>query len=183
MKRPSRPERRPVAVITRPRPTTGTAWSARSLTGTARRRRASESLLRARMAQPLTEAPSGPGAVRRCGPFGPRAGQRSALQAFGPSGRVGSASVKYFHARRGCAGGHAHGRFSRWEPAFPVGTPSTGAEASSARWSTRSQWSPSGGGRAAPKLGRNHGPGIRLPGLAVAGLVGDLSRGNMMSQQ
>ena len=94
-------ERRPVAVRMRPPPDGGDGLERRSLTGTARRRRANESLLHARMAQPLPEAPSGPGAVRRCGPSGrvPVRDRRSkpADHQFG----WGSASVKHFHARRG----------------------------------------------------------------------------------
>ena len=62
-----------------------------------------------------------PGGSTWLRPSGPRAGQRPALQASGSSGRVGSASVKHFHARRGCAEGHANGRFSRWGlPFYPA---------------------------------------------------------------
>ena len=41
-----------------------------------------------------------PGGGTSSRPCGPRAGQRPALQACGPSGRVGSASVEHSHARR-----------------------------------------------------------------------------------
>ena len=41
-----------------------------------------------------------PGGGRWLRPSGPRAGQRPALQACGPSGRVESGSIEHFHARR-----------------------------------------------------------------------------------
>ena len=55
-----------------------------------------------------------PGGSTWLRPSGPRAGQRPALQACGPSGRVGLRLGPVFSCPAGCAGGRAHGRFSRW---------------------------------------------------------------------
>ena len=80
-------------------PDDGDGLERRSLTGTARLRRANTYLLHARVARRLL--PIWPGGSTSLRPSGPRAGQRPALQACGPSRRVGFASIEHFHARRG----------------------------------------------------------------------------------
>ena len=77
------------------------------LVGTARRRRANACLVHARFARRRVPAPSGPGAVRGCGPSGPRAGQRPALQACTPSSRVRFRRRQAFSCPTGYTAGRA----------------------------------------------------------------------------
>ena len=94
-------------------PDDGDRLERRSLTGTARRRRANADLLHARMAQRRVPMPSGPGAVGGCGPPGrvPVRDRRS--KPAGHQVAWGSACIRLFRAQRG-AREDAHEGFSWW---------------------------------------------------------------------
>ena len=106
-----------------PSPDDGDGLERRSLTGTARRRRANTNLLHAGMAlHTVCQRHLARGAVGGCGPpgrvpvRGPHRENWPALQACGPSSRVGFRLQPAFSCPAGCAAGRAHPCFARWGP-------------------------------------------------------------------